>query len=138
MSDGISFDFSELDKLAADLGQVADGIEPFVKSALNVSSLKIKRAAQSKVGARRHFKQAARAITFDVESRRGGFFSDIGYDKSRGGAALLGNLAEFGAPESPNALTPGNELQTSLHENEADFVYGVERAVDDVMRKAGL
>lgn len=138
MSDGISFDFSELDKLAADLGRVADGVEPFVKSALNVSSLKIKRAAQSKVGARRHFKQAARAITFDVESRRGGFFSDIGYDKSRGGAALLGNLAEFGAPDSPNALTPGNELQTSLHENEADFVYGVERAVDDVMRKAGL
>lgn len=138
MADGISFDFSELNRLAADLGRVADGIEPFLKSALNVSSLKIKRAAQSKVSKRRHFKQAARAITFDVESRRGGFFSEIGYDKSRGAAALLGNLVEFGAPDSPNALTPGNELQSSLHDNEADFVYGIERAVDDVMRKADL
>jgi hypothetical protein len=138
MADGISFDFSELDRLAADLGKVADSIEPFVKSALNVTSLKVKRAAQEKVGRRRHFRQAAGAITFDVEARRGGFFSDIGYDKRRGAGALLGNLVEYGAPNSANALTPGNELATSLRENEADFVYGIERAEEDARRKAGL
>ena len=138
MADGIEFDFSELRKLAADLSFVADEIEPLVKAALNVSSLKIKRSAQARVKRRRHFKQAANAITFDVESRRGGFFSEIGYDKRRGGAALLGNLAEFGAPRSNNALTPGNELALSLHENEADFVYGIERAEADARRKAGL
>lgn len=138
MTDGISFDFSELDRLAADLGKVADGIEPFVKAALSVSSLNIKRAAQAKVSARRHFKQAARAITFDVESRRGGFFSEIGYDKRRGAGALLGNLVEFGAPNSPNALTPGHELASSLRENQEDFIRGVERAEEDARRKAGL
>jgi hypothetical protein len=138
MADGISFDFSELDRLAADLGKVADSIEPFLKSALNVTSLKVKRAAQTKVGRRRHFRQAARAITFDVEARRGGLFSDIGYDKRRGAGALLGNLVEYGAPNSPNALTPGHELASSLRENEADFVYGIERAEEDARRKAGL
>jgi hypothetical protein len=138
MADGISFDFSELDRLAADLGKVADSIEPFVKSALNVTSLKVKRAAQAKVGRRRHFRQAAGAITFDVEARRGGFFSDIGYDKRRGAGALLGNLVEYGAPNSANALTPGNELATSLRDHEADFVYGIERAEEDARRKAGL
>ena len=38
MPDGVEFDFSELRKLAADLGQVAGEIEPFLKSALNVTS----------------------------------------------------------------------------------------------------
>lgn len=134
----IEFDFSELDRLAVDLGDAADGIEPFLKSALNVTSLKVKRGAQAKVSRRRLFKQAARAITFDVMARRGGFFSDIGYDKARGSAALLGNLVEFGAPGSPNALAPGRELVNALHENEEDFVRGIARAVDDSLRKVGL
>jgi hypothetical protein len=145
VADGISFDFSELDRLAADLGKVADTIEPFVKSALNVTSLKVKRAAQTKLGRRRHFRHAAGAITFDVVARRGGFFSDIGYDKDKilGSGKWrtpgnLGNILEFGAPNAKNALTPGNELQSSLQENQADFVYGIERAEEDARRKAGL
>lgn len=145
MMDGISFDFSELDRLAVDLGKVADDIEPFVKSALSVTSLNIKRAAQAKVSARRHFKQAARAITFDVESRRGGFFSEIGYEKDKvyGSGKWktpgnLGNILEFGAPGATNALTPGHELLSSLQENQADFVHGIERAEEDARRKAGL
>lgn len=145
MADGIRFDFTDLNRLAADLGRVSAEIEPFVKSALNVTSLKIKRAAQEKVGRRKHFRHAARAITFDVESRRGGFFSEIGYEKDKiyGSGKWrtpgnLGNILEFGAPDAPNALTPGNELATSLRENEADFIYGIERAEADVRRKAGL
>jgi hypothetical protein len=145
MADGISFDFSDLNRLAADLGKVADSIEPFVKSALNVTSLKVKRAAQEKVGRRRHFRHAARAITFDVEARRGGFFSEIGYEKDKvyGSGKFktpgnLGNILEFGAPGSRNSLTPGHELLSSLQENQADFVYGIERAEADARRKAGL
>lgn len=138
MADGISFDFSALNKLAADLERAAEGIEPFLKSALNVTSLKIKRSAQSKVRGRKRFGQAAQAITFDVTARKRYIDSEIGYDKRRGGAANLGNLVEFGAPGSPNALAPGSELVSSLHEEEADFVRGVERAVDDSLKKAGL
>lgn len=138
MPDGIEFDFSELNRLAADLEHAAGDIEPFLKSALNVTSLKIKRGAQAKVGRRRHFRQAARSITFDVSSRKVGLESEIGYEKGRGGPAHLGNLIEFGAPGSPNALTPGNELASTLREEEADFVKGVLRAVDDSLKKAGL
>jgi hypothetical protein len=138
VADGIEFDFSELNKLAADIDIAADGIAGPLKVALNVTSNRIKRAAQRKVGARRHFRQAARAITFDVNSRKRSLESEIGYEKGRGGAAHLGNLIEFGAPGSPNALTPGNELASSLAENEEDFMRGVLRAVDDAMRKADL
>jgi len=132
------FDFSDIMKLAADLDSVADGIEGPLKKALNVTSMGVKKSAQAKVRGRKGLGHAASGITFDVKETAGGVESEIGYDKARGGAALLGNLVEFGAPGSPNALTPGNELQSSLQENEADFVRGVLRAVDDAQRKAGL
>lgn len=138
MADGVEFDFSDLMKLAADLDGAADGIAQPVKTALNVTSNRIKKDAQQRVGARRHFRQAARSITFDVTERKTELESEIGYEKGRGGSAHLGNLIEFGAPGSPNALTPGNELRTALADNEADFIRGVLRAVDEAMRKAGL
>jgi hypothetical protein len=141
MADGFTLDFSELSTLAADLDHAAKGIEKPLISALQFTSVKIKRAAAAKVGRRRHFKQAARAIDFEVKrfTAFGAevFQSEIGYNKDFE-VAPLGSLAEFGAPGSPNALTPGNELQSSLQENSADFEYGVGRALDDTLTKAGL
>lgn len=141
MPDGIDFDFSELTALAVSFEKAAQNIDPFLMSAVKFTSVNIKRAASRKVGRRRHFKQAAQAIDFEVK-RFSGFGvniiqSEIGYDKQKP-AGELGNLVEFGAPGSPNALTPGNELATSLHENEEDLVRGVGRAVDDALKKAGL
>lgn len=141
MADGIDFDFSELNRLAADLESVPKNIPKFLESALKFTSVRIKRGAARKVGRRRHFKQAAAAIDFDVKHFKGFganiIQSEIGYSKDRA-AGQLGNLVEFGAPGSPNALTPGNELVSTLHEEEPDFVKGVERAVDDAHKKAGL
>lgn len=141
MSDGIDFDFSEIDRLASDIESVPKTIGPFLTSAFHVTSLRIKRGAQAKVRRRRHFKQAARAIDYDLKRFRGFgvsiLESEIGYNDENA-AGELGNLIEFGAPNSPNALTPGNELATTLHEEEADFQQGIEKAVDDAMTKAGL
>lgn len=141
MADGISFDFSELTRLAADLESVPKNIGGFLESAIKFTSVNVKRAASRKVGRRRHFKQAAQAIDFEVKHFSGFgvniIQSEVGFDKDKP-AGELGNLIEFGAPGSPNALTPGNELQTSLHENEADFMRGVDKAIDDAHRKAGL
>lgn len=140
MTDGISFNFDDLNRLAADLESVPKTITPFLESALKFTSVRIKRGAARKVQRRKRFKGAAKAIDFDLK-RFSGFGanvieSEIGYDKAKGGA--IGSLAEFGAPGSPNALAPGNELATTLHEEEADFIRGIERAVDDAQKKAGL
>lgn len=139
--DGFTVDNSELDRLAADLDAAADGIEPFLVKALKVTSLNIKKGSARKVGRRRHFRQAAQAINFDIVKFQGFgasvVQSEIGYDKERP-AGALGNLVEFGAPGSPNALTPGSELVSTLHENEADFERGVTAALDDVLKKQGL
>lgn len=159
MADGASFDFSDVAKLAADLGDLEGEIEKPLKTALNVTSIKVKKRAQQKVGRRKQLSQAAGGITFDVTVSRGTFESEIGYDKSRGGVANLGNLVEHGAPNAKayklirlggelvpivdkNApsrpLAPGNELQRSLHEEEADFEFGIGRVLDDVMKSKGL
>jgi hypothetical protein len=139
--DGISFDSSELDRLAADLESVPHSIDPFLVSALKFTSVNIKRATSRKVGRRKHFKQAAQAIDFEVKHFEGFgvhiIQSEVGYDKGKP-AGELGNLVEYGAPGAANALAPGNELLSSLRENEADFVRGIERAEQDARRKAGL
>jgi hypothetical protein len=137
MADGFSADFSELYKLAADLDAAAADIQKPLKTALNVTSMKVKKSAQAKVRGRKQLGQAASAITFDVTTRAGEVESEIGYDKSRA-VGKLGNLIEFGAPASGNSLSPGNELQTSLHEEEADFIRGIEIAIDDALKSKGL
>jgi hypothetical protein len=149
MADGITFNFDDLDRLAADLESVPKNIGPFLESAIKFTSVRIKRGAARKVGRRRHFKQAAAAIDFDVKHFKGFgaevVQSEIGYNKDKvvgegkwRTPGNLGNIIEFGAPGSTNSLTPGNELVTTLHEEEADFVSGIEKAVDDAHKKAGL
>lgn len=136
MSDGMTFDFSELTKLAADLGHVPDTAGPFIRSAVEVTSRKVKDESRKKVRGRKHFKGAARGIDYEIQTVFGQVIqSEIGYDKETD-AGKLGNLVEFGAPGAPNALTPGNELQTSLEENEADFVEGLQRAGADALQAA--
>lgn len=139
--DGISFNFEDLDRLAADLESVPKNIGPFLVSAIKFTSVNVKRAAQDKVKRRhRRFRGGVRAIDFEVKHFKGFgvniIQSEIGYDKDKGGA--IGSLLEFGAPGAPNAITPGNELARSLHENEEDFVRGVQRAEEDARKKAGL
>src|SRR5690554_1894259 len=108
-----NFDFSALDRLAADLGKVADASGPFINSAVQFTSKEVTKAAQKRVSGRRHFKQAAQAIDYEIKTFQGFGASvieaEIGYSKDRP-AGALGNLVEYGAPGSPNALTPGNEL----------------------------
>lgn len=141
MADGVEVDASELYRLAADLESVAKNIGPFLTAALHGTSKLIKKSAQAKVR-RRHkrFRGSARAIDYDLTRFRGFgasvIESEIGYDKQKGGA--LGSIIEFGAPGVANAVSPGSELAQALREEEADFLRGIERAVEDSMRGAGL
>lgn len=149
--DSISFDFSELTKLAADLEQVAKTIGPFAHSAVQFTATRIKKEAASSVGKGR-WSAAAAAIDYDIGSGGAGFSevvqgilsgsalsnvitAEIGYNKGRGGGPL-GNIREFGAPEQNTP--PSNDLVNALHSNEADFQKGLEKAAKDAERRAGL
>lgn len=137
----VEFDFSELNLLAADLDSVPEKSGPFIRAAVEVSARNVKDDAGGRVSGRKHFKQAASAIDYELKGFQG-FGStvlqaEVGYNKDRP-AGRLGNLVEFGAPGSANHLAPGGELQAALHGNEDDFVRGLERAVDDGLKASGL
>ena len=156
MPDSISFDFSELTKLAADLGEVPKTAGPFINSAIQKTSGFVKEAAQKSVskGGKR-WSRAVGAIDYElkVEAGLGGssITSEIGYDKDKvlpqkpipagskrkpgpGTAGNIGSLREFGKP----GLTPHNDLLNALHENEKDFEFGLSEALKDAEKAAGL
>lgn len=139
MSDSIGFDFTELDQLAADLGEVKDTIGPFMNSAVQFTSKRIKTGAAKKVRGVRRWKAAAAAIDYEVTTFQGFgvsvIKSEIGYNKGKA-AGSLGNVREFGAPAQNTA--PSNDLANELHANEADFQKGLERAEKDAAKKVRL
>lgn len=141
MADG-SVDFSDIDRLAADLEQVSDNAGPPINSAIQVTSLKVKRAAAKRVGRSKTWSPAAGAIDYEIKTFQGFgqslIQSEIGYDKEKR-AGGLGNLREYGAPDSDGGpLAPHNDLAASLKENQQDFVLGLVKATEDAERKAGL
>lgn len=140
MSDSINFDFSELTKLAADLGEVPRNAGPFIRSAVQFTATNVKKDARASVqGGSSRWKAAPGAIDYDIHgttgARLGGISVEVGYNKDHGGGAL-GNLREFGAPGKQ--LAPHNDLANALHKNEGDFQKGLEIALSDAEKKAGL
>lgn len=130
-------DFSELMTLAADIEHGGEAISANVRKAVQVTSHKIKEDAKASVRGRKGLGHAANAITYDTTESRDGVEAEIGYDKGRG-AGKLGNLIEFGAPNSGNQLSPSHDLGNALLNNEDDFVHGLEKAVDDALNASGL
>jgi hypothetical protein len=138
VSDGIGFDFSELDKLAADLGEVPGNAGPNIRSAVQFTATLVKRESAKSVG-RGRWSAAAAAIDYDIHgttgARLGGISAEVGYNKGKAGGPL-GNIREFGAPAQNTG--PSNDLLNALENNQADFQKGLEKALKDAERKAGL
>lgn len=141
MVDKITVDFTELLQFSMDLDLLPTEVMKNVDSAVRFSSVTVKKAAAKSVGKRKYFRAAAAAIDFDVTIGKSGgqlsIESDIGYNKGKK-PGRLGNLVEFGAPGSPNALTPGNELQVALAEVIPDFEKGLSLALGLAEKRAKL
>lgn len=147
-------DFDELMSLAADLETGGAAVSEGARTAINVTSVKVKKDAQKTVRVRKGLGHAANAIDYELSQDDSGVSAEVGYDKSRP-AGPLGSLIEFGAPNakaymlkngknvpvpgSPSKpLAPSHDLGNALLANEDDFVHGMERAVDDALKAAGL
>lgn len=138
MADYIEVDFTEVMKLADDFDKVAVGLAKLIPKAVEVSARNIKDHARAAVQGRRHFAQAASAIDYEMLGFAGfgstAVDAEIGYNKGRA-AGSLGNLIEYGAPNSGNQLAPGGELQAALEAEEDEFVIQVEAAVAKAMNE---
>ena len=132
-----TFDFGAVDQLVVDLDTAADGTGDFLRKAVEVASINIKQAWQEPLKGSPTLPVLAYAVTYDIDvavfGLGSGIKSEIGFDKSRA-QGPLGNISEYGTPSIPGR---GFGIR-ALEQNQGDFQRGIERAVDDALRKAGL
>lgn len=127
------FDFSEITKLAADLGDVAPETQTNVRKAVEVTARRVKDSWRDKLKGSSTLPGLPSAVSYDVTRPAGAVEAEIGFDKGRRQGAL-GNVSEFGTP----TVGPRGFGLASLKENEEDFVTGIGLAVDDTLKDAGL
>lgn len=126
-------DFSELDKLAADLREGPESVGRFARKAVEVTARKVKDSWRENAQGMSHAPAFPYSISYDIEGSFGQIDAEIGPDKGATQGAL-GNLIEFGSRNNaPQGLGHG-----ALQANEQDFADGLQRAVDDSLREAGL
>lgn len=145
MADGVIIDNSELNKLAADLGDVSDIAGPLIVKAVEVTSLKIKKDWQEPLKGSEYLPGLPYAVTYDiggnvslVRNALGGggtdvVVSEIGFDKGRN-QGPLGNVSEYGTP----TVTGRGYGIRALEKNEGDFQNGLDIALEQAERKAGI
>ncbi|KIZ16830.1 hypothetical protein [Streptomyces natalensis] len=115
---------------------VVDDLEMFpgrllvnVRKAVQITSLKIKRDAQSRVSGHPRWVHYPRTITYDTKVTAEGIEGEIGPDKSLRGQAPYGAIIEFGT----SVTAPIPHLGPALDANAEDLVTGIEIAVNQAI-----
>lgn len=133
MSDRFNIDATEVNQLAADLGEVAAGAGGLVRKALEVSARHVKDHWRDNLPQSGHAKWLRFAVTYDLSSSFGPggavLQAEIGPDKDRKQGAL-GNLIEFGSVNNP----PQGQGQAALEANVDDFEKGLDMALETAER----
>lgn len=131
MVDKIVVDFSEFDKLAADLGSAGRRDGKKIRQAIEVTARKVKDGWADKLKGEPHLPHAPRTIGYDILADPGKDVStisaEIGAERGKLQAPIV-TVIEFGAPS--RNLTPRGYGLAALQENEADFEHGLGLAVD--------
>lgn len=132
----IDFDFSEVTKLAASLGEVADGAGGFIRKAVEVTARNVDRDWTKPLQGSSRVPQGPKSITYDIkggEAIRGSEISaEIGPELT-GQGPIVGML-EYGTPTTG----PRGFGAAALQQNEGDFVKGILLAIGDAEKAAGL
>ncbi|MEV7827506.1 hypothetical protein [Microbacterium enclense] len=127
------FDFSSLDKLAADLGTVSRDTQKNVRKAVEVTARKVKDSWRDKLKGSSTLPGLPSAVSYDVKSASGAVEAEVGFDKGRRQGAL-GNVSEFGTP----SVGPRGFGLASLEENRGDFEDGIGIALAETLEENGL
>lgn len=145
MSDGIKFDFHELDQLAADLGNAPKDAGPKIRKAVEVTAFKVKEAWRNKLKGTKRMPVAFLTVDYEVNANtsivrdalsgiQGGADTVTAEIGSRTGKkqATFVTVLEFGAPG--NNLAPRGYGSGALQENETDFQKGLEIAIGEPLK----
>jgi hypothetical protein len=147
-------DNSDLAKLASDLGRTSDAAWKNMQTAIEVTARHVRDTARENATGMAHAPAFPYSITYDVgvgydqsigqaamsvisggisSARSSTLRAEIGPDKDRPQGAL-GNLIEYGSVHNP----PQGIMHGALQANEADFEKGIDKSIDDALKKAGL
>lgn len=100
----ITFDTSEVRKLAADLGAIPAQVHPEVRQIVSKGALNIKQDWAKRWTGLSHVPHLPGSVNYDLKDSPAGVEAEIGPDKGRR-QGPLGNLLEFGSIN--NAPHPG-------------------------------
>lgn len=128
----MTFDFSELNKLAADLGQVPAKVRGNVRKSLEVTARHVKDDWREPLKQSSSIPQGAYTVSYDVEVTAEGVTAEIGPEARGRGSHWVGGLVgalEYGTPTTP----PTGYGHEALRKNQADFVKGLEIAAGDIL-----
>jgi hypothetical protein len=135
MPDGMSFDFSDLTALTADLGRVPDVAGPLIKKAIQVTATNVKKDWQA--SAKEHVVAGhARAypysVDYDITVDRDGVTAEVGPNLGKAQGAL--GIVE----DAPGGVRgkPQNNARKALAANQDDFQKGLGIAIRDAYEKA--
>jgi hypothetical protein len=134
MTDSIGFDFTAVNKLAADLSKAAGATDVTVPKAVEVTARKIKDDWNGQLYRDGHASRTGRSITYDLLVARHEFQAEIGAVRGSGRQAYITRLLEYGSANNP----PHGAGAGALDSNTDDFVNGLQKAADDALKEAGL
>jgi hypothetical protein len=131
MADGFSIDFSEFDKLTADIAAAPREAAPNISKAIEVTARHVKDGWKGRVEGSVGLEGLSRALSYDIKGGAGiradAIEAEIGFDKV--GQGSLGNISEFGSIKHP----PRGYGLASLGEQQADFEKGLGMAIGDIL-----
>ncbi|MDR6907471.1 hypothetical protein J2X63_003179 [Agromyces sp. 3263] len=133
MSDGVSFDFSELNTLTADLVAAPVKVLPKIRQALEVSARHIKDDWRADWSGSSTVPGGAAAISYDIEGAssavlgKSAMSAEIG-PELKGQGAVVGML-EYGTPNTG----PRGFGAAALKKNEPDFEKGIGLATEGLI-----
>lgn len=122
-----SFDFSELDRLAADLSAAPAKARDNVRKAVEVTARHVRDAWREPLKGSASVRGGDRTISYDVRSSRDEIRAEIGPEI--GGVGALVGMLEYGTP----TVGPTGYGHAALQKNEEDFIRGILKATEGVL-----
>lgn len=138
MSDSIGFDFSEIDKLGADLDDAPKDVGKNTVKAVEVAAGNVKQGWRDRIKGSSHVSGGASSISYELTGNAGDtseISADIGPTLTAAQGPIVG-LIEMGAPKKN--LAPHGYGLAALKDEQDDFEKGLEKAIDDTLKQAGL
>lgn len=134
MVDSFSVDFSDLDRLAADLGEVASTAGRYVRAAVEVTARHVKDDWRKELASSTMIPRGQYSVSYDITTFQGFGASvikaEIGPELQGGGGGVGGLVGalEYGIPGKAGPTGYGHG---ALQRNEPDFQHGLDEALKD-------